>query len=184
MRAFISVELPDEVKKKIAELITELKEIDLAVKWVETRNLHITLKFLGGVKENDLDELIEISTKAVAGSSSFNARFESLGTFPEGKNPRVIWVGTEEGGDKLCQLAESLENELSKAGFKRGEKAFKPHITIGRIKGNKGVDKLKEKMMNYKNPGFGAALIDRVHIMKSTLTPKGPVYETIKEVRL
>lgn len=184
MRTFISVELPDEVKKNIAELVNELKDRGAAVKWVEAQNLHITLKFLGRVEERNLDNLIDLTTKALADCGSFKARFEGLGTFPEGKTPRVVWVGTAEGGDKLCSLAKVLEETLSKAGFQSEEREFKSHITIGRVKENKGVDKLKEKIKSVKDAKFGEALVDRISIMKSTLTPKGPIYEKVKEVKL
>lgn len=182
MRTFISVELPDEVKKNITELVNELKTTEASVKWVEAENLHITLKFLGWVEDRKVDNLIDLTTKAVAGAGSFKAKFEGLGTFPEGKRPRVIWVGTAEGRDKLCNLAKALEETLSKAGFLSEEKEFKPHITIGRVKEKKGVDKLKEKIKGIKDAKFGEALVDRIYIMKSTLTPKGPIYEKIKSI--
>ncbi len=184
MRTFISVELPDEVKKNIAELINELKDAGAGVKWVEPKNLHITLKFLGWVEEKNLDNLIELATQAVAGQGSFKARFEGLGTFPEGKTPRVVWVGTVEGGEKLCELAKNLEETLSKAGFRSEEREFKSHITIGRVREKKGVDNLKTQISKIKNQKFGEMIIDKIHIMKSTLTPKGPVYEIYKEVTL
>lgn len=184
MRAFISVELPDEVKKNITELINELKDAGAKVKWVEPNNLHMTLKFLGWVEERKLDNLIELAARAVGGQGSFKARFEGMGTFPEGKSPRVVWVGTVEGGEKLCKLAKNLEKTLAEAGFRREEREFKSHITIGRVKEKKGVDKLREKIKSIKDAKFGEALVDRIHIMKSTLTPKGPVYEIYKEVKL
>jgi 2'-5' RNA ligase len=184
MRTFISVELPDEVKKNIVELINELKESGAGVKWVEGKNLHITLKFLGWIEDKNLDNLIELTQKAVSNSGSFKAGFAGMGTFPENKTPRVVWVGTEEGGDKLCELANRLEKALAQAGFRREEREFKAHLTIGRVKEKKGVDKLKEKLGTYRNPKFGEAIVDRIYIMKSTLTPKGPIYEIIKEVKL
>jgi 2'-5' RNA ligase len=184
MRTFISVELPDEVKKNIVELVNELKATEAAVKWVTAENLHITLKFLGWVEDRNLDNLIDLTTKAVAGNGSFKARFEGLGTFPEGKTPRVVWVGTVEGGDRLCNLAKNLEEALSKAGFRKEEREFRSHITIGRVKEKKGVEKLKEKIKSIKDAKFGEALVDRIYIMKSSLTPKGPIYEIVKEVKL
>jgi 2'-5' RNA ligase len=179
MRTFIAVELPDEVRKNIVELINELKTVEAAVKWVEENNLHITMKFLGEVDNKKLDDLIELTTKAVSGKGSFKAKFQEVGAFP-----RVVWVGTAEGGDKLCALAKELENVLSGSGFRSEEKEFRPHITIGRIKDKKGVDKLKEKMEGFKDAKFGEAWVDSISIMKSTLSPKGPIYEKIKGVKL
>jgi len=189
MRLFIAVELPDEVRKNITELINELKEVGSAVKWVEEKNLHITLKFLGWVEDRKVDNVVELATKAAGGTGSFKAKFEGTGTFPSGKNPRVVWVGMGEGGEKLKKLADSLEEALSNAGYRSEEREFSSHATIGRVKvprqaRDKGVDKLKEKMESIKDPKFGEAIVDHIDIMKSTLTPKGPVYEIIKEVKL
>lgn len=184
MRTFISVELPDEVRKNIAELIIELKTVDAAVKWVEAQNLHITLKFLGWVEDRKIDNMMELTSKAVAGMGSFKAKFEGMGTFPPGKSPRVVWVGVSEGGDKLIKLASSLEETLSNAGYRSEKREFNSHVTIGRIKESNGVDKLKEKIESLKDVKFGEAWVDSISIMKSTLTPKGPIYERIKEVKL
>jgi 2'-5' RNA ligase len=191
MRTFISVELPDEIKKNITALVNELKNLSAAVKWVEPKNLHITLKFLGWVDEKNLDNLIELAAKAVAESRSFKAKFEGMGTFPEGKKPRVVWVGTAEGGDELCKIAQSLEKTLSKAGFRSEEREFKPHISIGRVKEKaprqiryEEIDKLEDKIKGLQNEKFGETMVDRIHIMKSTLTPTGPIYEKVKEIKL
>ncbi|MFC1568278.1 RNA 2',3'-cyclic phosphodiesterase [Candidatus Margulisiibacteriota bacterium] len=184
MRAFISVELPNEVKKKAAELIDDLKKSEAGVKWVEPKNLHITLKFLGWVKESKLDKVAELTARAVAGVSGFKAKFTGIGTFPEGKAPRVVWVGTAEGGEGLCKLAQNLETALSAAGFRSEAREFKPHLTIGRVKDKKNLDQLVKRINSVKDAELGAAVVDRIFIMKSTLTRSGPIYEKFKEVKL
>ena len=184
IRIFIAIQLPDEVKKNIVELTNELKQTETAVKWVEEKNLHITLKFLGWVEDRKIDNVVELATKASAGIGSFKARFEGIGTFPPGKTPRVVWAGVAEGCDKLTKLANKLEEILSDAGYRSEEREFNSHVTIGRIKEKKGVDKLKEKIERFKDSKFGEAWVDSIVIMKSTLTPKGPIYDRIKEVKL
>jgi 2'-5' RNA ligase len=184
MRIFISVELPDEVKKNITELINELKLTEAGVRWVETKNLHITLKFLGWVDDKKLNDVIDLATRAAGGSGSFKAKFEGIGTFPPGKAPRVIWAGIVEGGDKLERIADALEKHFSGAGYRSEERGFSSHITIGRVKDNRGVDKLKEKMSGFERSNFGEMKVDQIAIMRSTLTPHGPVYEIIREVKL
>jgi len=198
MRLFIAVEIPDEIKKNILELINELKKVEASIKWVEEKYLHITLKFLGSVEDKDLEKLVSMVSKTVNIFGSFKVNFSGMGTFPEGKAPRVVWVGTTEGAETLVKLADGLENSLSPAGFRSEQREFKPHLTIGRIKAvpahayrqaggrqeKKGVDELKARMASIKNPEFGEAMIDRIFIMKSTLTAKGPIYEKIREVKL
>jgi 2'-5' RNA ligase len=173
MRLFIAVELPAEARQKIAELTAELKQAGAAVKWVAEENLHLTLKFIGEVAEGKVVELLAGVEAKVGGTGSFLIKLEGLGTFPEGKHPRVVWVGISRGSERLEELARALD-----------EKEFVAHATIGRIKDNKGVDKLLERLGKIKGPQFGEAVIASVMIMKSTLTPHGPIYEKIKEVKL
>ena len=100
MRVFISVELPDEIKKKVAEAAAPLKEIESGIKWVEDRNLHITLKFLGWVEDRKIDNMIYLAEESAKGTGSFKLKFSGLGTFPGGSSPRVVWIGITERGEK------------------------------------------------------------------------------------
>ena len=191
MRLFIAAEITDEVRKNIAELIGELKETGAAVKWVEADNLHVTLKFLGWVEDRKVAELESLVEKAVTKTGGFKAKFEETGTFPAGKTPRVIWVGISEGGKELKKIADSLEGALARSGYRSEEREFSAHLTLGRVKDlpagrqdNKGVDKLKEKIEQHRDSSFGEVWVNSIAIMKSNLTPKGPVYEKIKEVKL
>lgn len=180
MRIFISIELPDKIKEKIAGAISSLKESGANVKWVEPKNLHVTLKFLGWVEDQKIDKVIELTGRAAGETESFPAKFKGLETFAG----RVVWVGVSKGGNELKRIADSLEETLSGAGYRSEKREFTSHLTIGRIKDRKGVEKLKEKMEKIKDTEFGEMTVDRIAIIKSTLTPKGPIYELIKEVNL
>ncbi len=184
MRTFISVELTDEIRGKIAETIEKLRLTNTPVKWVEEKNLHITMKFLGEVKESEVEKLIAIVEDNVKGISFFNVKYEGMGTFPASTSPRVVWIGTSKGGEELKIIADSLEASLSKAGFKSEEREFTPHITIGRVKERKNIPELLKAIEKVKNSKFGEMLVDHISIMKSTLTPKGPIYEVVKKIKL
>lgn len=173
MRLFIAVELPDEIKRNIEKLIVELKGIESSVRWVETANLHLTLKFLGEVAAEKKEGLLEGIAAKVKGTGNFKIELAGAGTFPAGKHPKVIWVGVKSGSERLAKLAQLLD-----------EKEFAAHVTIGRVKNDKGVDKLQEKLAELKDFKFGAAEVDSLFAIKSTLTPQGPSYEKIKEVKL
>ncbi len=181
MRLFIAVELTEEIKKKISELVEDLKKEVAGVSWVEGKNLHLTLKFLGEVEEEKVGKVTALLNEAAQGRGGIKARFEGLGTFPAGRSPRIIWVGMSEGSSELAGLAEEIEKRFSGAGFRKEEKRFASHVTIGRIKeaGN-----IKEKLSGSVKAVFGEELIGAVALMKSTLSPKGPVYEKLKEVAL
>ncbi|MDI6731093.1 MAG: RNA 2',3'-cyclic phosphodiesterase [Candidatus Margulisbacteria bacterium] len=184
MRVFISIELNNTIKKKIGCLMDQLKKEPAPVKWVKVENLHITLKFLGWVDDQKIDSLVHIVADAVSGARRFKAKFENLEFFPNEKRPRGIWIGITEGTDQLNSLAGRLEEKLLNAGDKSETREFNPHITIGRVKENSGLEKLKQKITKLHALKFGKLLIEKISIMKSTLTPKGPVYERIKAIGL
>ncbi len=183
-RIFIAVGLPDAIKEKIGGLIEQFKASGAAVRWVEPKNLHVTLKFLGWVEEERVSQVVELTEKAVRGKKAFCADLQGIGTFPAGRDPRIIWVGITEGGDNLKALAEELEKLFAQAGYGSEEREFSSHVTIGRIKERKGADKLREKMAAFNEVKLGDAPVASLQIMKSTLTPDGPRYEIIKEVEL
>lgn len=182
MRTFIAVNLPDEIKKKVAEVTASLKKIDSGIKWVEPQNLHLTLKFLGWVEDKRLPEVVEITGKV--SSPSFKLKLAGMGSFPEGKSPRVLWVDIIEGAAELKALADHLEEDFSAAGFRAEKREFSPHLTIGRIKDKRGIDQVIEEMQKLAGVSFGECVVSSLEIMKSTLSRKGPTYEVYKSTSL
>ena len=178
MRTFIAVNLPDEIKKNVAEATASLKKIDSGIKWVEPQNLHLTLKFLGWVEDRRLPEVMEITDKV--GLPSFKLKLAGVGSFPEGKSPLVLWVDIIEGAAELKAIASRLEKDYSSAGFRAEEREFSPHLTIGRIKDERGIDQVIEEMQKLAGVSFGECVVSSLEIMKSTLSPKGPTYEVYK----
>jgi len=173
MRLFIAVDLADELREKFNPIISALGRFN--VKTVELKNLHITLKFLGEVSERMLP-LIDSKLKEIE-FSPFKIKFNGIGYFPNEKNPRVVWVGVE--GDELKKLADEVEQRMKKLGFKK-DKDFHPHLTVGRVK---RLDKSERgkliKEMETFNTEWGEMIVDKFKLKKSTLTPKGPIYEDV-----
>ena len=134
LRTFIAVSLSSPILMSIEKLIrtfpTDLEE----VRWVETKNLHVTLKFLGDVPLNDLPQLIRAVTQSTRQIDSFDLTFQGFGVFPSWESPKTIWVGCREGSDELKQLAESVNEGLFPLGFPKEARRFSPHLTIGRVK--------------------------------------------------
>ncbi len=184
MRLFIAFDPGDAIKKRIAEEIKKLSAIDSGIKWVEGNNLHLTLKFLGWVEDKNLEKIRSLTEESIKGRGSFKVKFAGMGSFPQEKSPRVFWIGISEGGEKLKQIADKLEDDLSRAGFRSEDREFSAHLTIGRVKEKKGVDKVKEKMCELEKQTFGEILVANINIMKSTLTQKGPTYEIYHQVHL
>jgi len=162
MRLFVALDPTDEIKARIGKLVESIKKSGDGIKWVDEQDLHLTLKFLGEVREDDLQKIIKEVEEAAAGRESFKISFKGLGNFPH-----VIWIGLKEGEKELKEVAEKL-----------GTEDFSAHLTIGRVK--KGGIRSEE----YKDFEFGEMRAEKIRLIKSTLTPKGPIYEIIKEVNL
>lgn len=178
IRAFISVNLTPGIREKIGEAE---QDFDIkGVKLVEPSLIHITLKFLGYIDESKVDD-IEAALKKVT-VKPFLATFKSLGGFPNSRSPRVIWVGAE--GD-FVEMNRQVEALLEEIGYER-EGRFNAHVTIGRVKFPSPEQKqsLPRLFEQYKDFNAGGMTVDAIYIMKSTLSPKGPKYEVLKEIKL
>lgn len=176
MRLFIALTIDEKIKEEIYKYIEGLKvKTDAKIKWVEKENLHITLKFLGEVRENKLEDIKNALRQTVLGSSVFDLDFKGAGSFPPGKNPRVIWVGAE--SNKVVKLSKKIDDIMSSVGFKKEERNFKSHITIGRIKEGRFDIGLIEKDID---KFFGSMVVEKVDLYRSYLSPRGPKYEIIE----
>ena len=176
MRTFVAVEITDQgVINKIEKLQSQIR---INAKPVDVKNIHFTLQFLGEITESNMEE-IQKALKSIE-FESFMLEFRGIGAFPKPKFPRVVWVGTDEnGGEQLRKLSEQVENALSPLGFKK-DKAFKPHVTIFRIK--KKVGDISKDLESFENMSYGSQKITQIKFKKSILTPNGPVYSDLMEV--
>lgn len=184
MRTFIAVGITDDIRKNIAGVQSELKKHDVNIKWVKPENIHITLKFLGEIEEGKINEIYENIKVSVDDIERFSISVEEAGAFPSLKSPRVVWVGVSEGSQRLVILNQRIENALASIGFEKEKRAFSAHITIGRIRSSKNVKLLAERIGDMKKVSLGRALIENILVMKSNLTPRGPVYSVLKKVEL
>ena len=185
MRTFISIEIPENIKDNIEKSIGEMKLILSPLKWVDKKNLHITLKFLGWVVDDKADDMIRSVMDLAKGFGSIKINFAGLGVFPNARHPRVIWVGINEGSDRVKELAEKIDARLSSEGYrKEEEREFSPHLTIGRIKEKIDVEPLSKFIEKNVMTEFGGFTADHISVMKSTLRKSGPIYEEIQKIRI
>ncbi len=184
MRLFIAVEIPDEIKDGIEKEIKRLKRLGGNIKWVRRNAIHITLKFLGEVEKEKIEWIEKTMEKTAGEFQSFGISIEKCGTFPPHSfRPRVLWVGMKDE-KPLVLLQERLETELAKLGFKKETRAFFPHVTIGRVKGNSAIRKVVGEMRAIEGKEFGKMGADRITLFSSTLTPEGPIYKKLHEAKL
>jgi 2'-5' RNA ligase len=184
MRTFVSIEISEEIKERIEALVSRMKLMLTPIRWVEKKNLHVTLKFTGWMADEKLPELEKCVTDSIKGSAPFTLSFAGIGAFPTLKRPRVIWVGTKDGADASRQIADKIENKMGEKGLREEEKEFTPHLTIGHIKEKIDVASLSKFVEEHGETDFGSMEVDHVSIMKSTLRRTGPIYEEIKRIKL
>lgn len=176
IRSFIAVELNEAIHKELTILENNLKSSQADVKWVEPTSIHLTLKFLGNINEEQLNQIKLILDNIISPEKSFNIRLSGMGAFPKIGFPRVVWVGIKDGNEELSKIVDMLEAQLHRIGFPKENRPFSPHLTLGRLRSTKGKDKLIELL---KNSSFESAIyetIDHITLFKSTLTSKGSIY--------
>lgn len=187
MRTFIAIELSGEIKEYLSRLQEKLKTSQADVKWVAPANIHLTLKFLGEIDDKTKDNVTGIVEDIAKDKSPFYLNIASLGAFPRIESPRVIWVGIDKGDAQVKEIAKALEEKLSKIGIPAEDKLFSSHITIGRTKSSKNRNNLAKSMESLKEnaaEGITELRVEKITLFKSTLTPKGPIYEVLKEAYL
>ena len=135
-RTFIAIEIPRDVRRRIIEHIDRLQHEfpNVRASWNRADNFHITLKFLGKVPVRDIRKLCDAVERTTKTVPPFEITVAVCGTFPPRGRPRVLWLGLPHTPTELMKLSERLENECERAGFKRAERPFEPHLTIARIR--------------------------------------------------
>jgi 2'-5' RNA ligase len=184
IRCFIAIEIPDELKAKIEDYIQELKPIAPKIKWINAKNLHITLKFLGELNQGLLlkvqNELSGISSVV----NPFEMYINGAGFFPNHFKPRVVWLGLQNNEDNsINKLHEWMDQKLEALGFKTEKRRFSPHLTLGRIKQVSNYQELNEYINLHK---FHSSVfnITRIVLMKSVLRSTGAEYSQLTSYKL
>jgi 2'-5' RNA ligase len=177
VRAFVAVFPPPEVRKEIHASARRLLS-GYQVRWVRPENVHLTLKFLGDVREEALDGICAALGEVCAEYAPFDVGLMGLGAFPSARRARILWAGAGVGSDLLRSLAADVDAALVLLGFESEERPYTPHLTLGRIRGRPASLDLPPAA---KGPGFRA---ERVELMESTLTSEGAVYKTLKAFAL
>jgi 2'-5' RNA ligase len=181
LRCFIAVEIPGPLKAKIGELIDLLRQTGADVRWVRKENVHITLKFLGKTEDTSVGEIKNALTRKLSHYGPFYIRISGTGTFPSGRFPRIIWIGMERS-EILDHIHKTVEEVMSGFGYKPEDRSFSPHLTIGRVKSNKRMNELLEKIDEMRSAFIGDLGIGGISVMKSELRPAGPEYERLAEI--
>lgn len=176
-RIFCAVELPDEVKSRVAEHIKRLRsEFPHArASWEKPEKLHITLKFLGEVEPSRVEDLSRAASHAASRVEPFRLTIDEAGAFPPHGQPRVLWLGIEDSSGRLAALQSSLEDACAAAGFPREPRPFKPHLTLARLRSPQGARELAaaHREAHFEPQDFN---VSELVVMRSELGPGGSRY--------
>jgi 2'-5' RNA ligase len=173
MRVFFAVEFPKEIKEMLMNVENKLKDNSISGNFTTEENLHLTIKFIGEITPEGLEKLKECLDKAIINIRAFKIRVAQLGEFSRGQS-KLIWTGIEDKDKGLINVFNSIENEIEAAGYKKEERSFRPHITLGREV------KLKERF-NYKDIEFNGQdmIVDKIAIMESNRIKGKLIYTPI-----
>jgi len=174
IRAFLAIRPSDAVVESLLEVQSALGETGADVRWVSRDTLHLTLHFLGDVREAEMPEIERGLRESLVDVPPFEVECRGLGVFPNQKRPRVVWVGLDGAG--LTRLAETIETVLSPLGFPPEEHEFAPHITLGRVRSARGTENLLRFLKTGGDRSFGSSSIGEVTLYRSQLRPEGSVY--------
>jgi len=183
IRTFLAVDIPQNIKMKLDELITGLRQLAPDIRWVRAANLHITLRFLGEINSSDIGKLKAAVEADIKDLARFEISLRGAGGFPNLSRPRVIWTGVGQGNDNLIALAGKVEDGCRQAGFGPADKPFSSHLTIGRVKFPKGLERLTAHLesLKFESENFE---IGEVVVFKSDLSPAGPKYSKLEVLPL
>lgn len=189
VRAFVAVELSEEVRENAGRIADQLQQAGQGVKWVAPENMHLTLKFLGNVPEELLPRVSDALTDSTRNFGPIELTVGGVGSFPPKGKPRVIWLGVSGQTKRLTQVAGLIDTALETVGFTPENRPYSAHLTLGRIKGGRkkkggGDTNWRLILPDYAGVEVGDLTVSEVVLFKSDLTPEGPIYTALERFGL
>ena len=184
-RTFCAVELSAEVRAQLQDHVRSLREAvpEAAASWSKPENVHLTLKFFGNVPREKLTRISDVSSRVSKQFSSFEIGIGNTGVFPKPGRPQVLWIGVEDPSGQLTELQRRFEEECAKEGFAKENRAYKPHLTLARLRHPEGARKLAETHLQTKFSLIEVNVTEFV-VFRSELSPKGSRYTAISKHQL
>lgn len=179
MRLFLALTIDPGIRASLEQAVDRLRGSRAAVRWVKPDAIHQTIKFLGETPEERLEDLVDSLSSVCGGMLPFQIAVAGLGVFPDLRRPRVVWAGVQEPSGTLMRLWRETEKSTRTLGWPGEKKGFKPHITLGRVKGAINISRLSEAIKSLENLHWGDQDVDGMALYQSRLKPGGAEYEII-----
>jgi 2'-5' RNA ligase len=182
MRLFVAAELPAELRRRLGEVQRDLKDLPLSVRWVRPEAMHLTFVFLGEVAASRREAIEQALAQpdGAAAVDAFRLTVRGLGTFPGGGRPRVIWAGLEGDRDAAERLKDRLQGVLAPLGFPAESRAFKPHLTLGRVVEVRGSAAGRGALDPFAGAELGSFEVASCILFESRLLPGGAQYTALR----
>ena len=184
-RVFCAVELPDVVRARLEDHILRLrKEVpDAAASWSRVESIHLTLKFFGNVEVKRIEKISAAAERVVKQFSTFQIGVGETGVFPKPSRPQVLWIGVNDPSGQLSALQEKFEDECAAEGFEKEDRAYRPHLTIARLRKPEGERHLADAHLRMQFDRIELELNELV-VFRSELSPKGSKYTSLSTHQL
>ena len=184
-RTFVAIELTDQVRVQMEEHVRGLRETvpDASASWSRPENVHLTLKFFGNVSTQKLPLISEAASRVANKFSPFQVRIGGTGVFPKPSRAQVLWIGVDDASGRLSTLQQGLEEEFASEGFVKEDRAYRPHLTIARIRKPEGARRLAETHLQMSFKQRSITVKDFV-VFRSELSGKGARYTALSRHEL
>ncbi len=179
LRCFVAIEIPQPIQALLKNVQTRLHSEIRKASWTRSGNFHLTLKFLGDVHSERIDDVSKVIQDVADVQTPSPIAFGGIGAFPNLYRPRVLWVGVKQGASIVSRLAKSVNLELKHLGFPTDAR-FHPHLTLARLRTPMNLEPLKNMLRQYDTIDRAVVNVKEITLMRSELRPNGAVYTPLK----
>ncbi len=183
-RAFTAIVVDDATRESLGRCQDELRALKSDVRWTSPAGFHVTLQFLGTIDAARRNAYENAMRGALDDMDAFRFRVEGLGCFPDRRKPRVLWAGVTVGAEAITTIHERLDRAFEPLGHEPERRPFHPHVTIGRLRGPRGLPELRERLVRMLGPDPVELSAKAVHLQRSRRTPHGAIYDTLLAIPL
>lgn len=187
IRAFIAIELPINVRTYIDQLTQKLRPVTSKnIRWIPSSNIHLTLKFLGESAHQSLEFLATTIDQNIKGMTHFDLSLSHLGTFPNARQPRIVWIGLQPNAN-LMTLQNFVEKAAQQARFANEDRPFSPHLTIARVREPLTRSEVEQLIVSLQSTSLDTSIVipvKEVILFRSDLHPSGAIYTILRRFPL
>jgi len=184
IRSFLAFPISGLFQEKVKNILDDLQAADADVKWVKLENIHLTIKFLGGMEENCIERVMSLLDQRCREFVPITSYLSQIGAFPDLQHPKIVWAVLDDSKQEIQRIVELLRGDIEKFGIAQDEHPFKPHLTLGRVRSSTNLKDLIQKIRQMTFEKKTEQIFDKIILYKSTLTPQGPIYDVLREYEI